>query len=79
MSCGQGALAGLGLRRNRIRKLTAILGFHRGGLDAFLLKAKPTELSPKALELKPGDRKEDGGGAGEEGELRVEALSLIKG
>jgi len=25
---------------------------HRGGLDAFLLKAKEEELSPKALELK---------------------------
>ena len=25
---------------------------HRGGLDAFLLKAKDGELSPKALELK---------------------------
>jgi large subunit ribosomal protein L28 len=25
---------------------------HRGGLDAFLIKAKDAELSPKALELK---------------------------
>ena len=25
---------------------------HRGGLDAFLLKAKDTELAPKMLELK---------------------------
>lgn len=25
---------------------------HRGGLDAFLIKAKDDELSPKALELK---------------------------
>jgi large subunit ribosomal protein L28 len=25
---------------------------HRGGLDAFLIKAKADELSPKALELK---------------------------
>jgi large subunit ribosomal protein L28 len=25
---------------------------HRGGLDAFLLKAKDTELSSRALELK---------------------------
>ncbi len=25
---------------------------HRGGLDAFLLKAKDSELSPRALELK---------------------------
>ena len=25
---------------------------HRGGLDAFLLKAKDTDLSPRALELK---------------------------
>lgn len=25
---------------------------HRGGLDAFLLKAKAVELSPRALELK---------------------------
>jgi len=25
---------------------------HRGGLDAFLLKARDAELSPKALKLK---------------------------
>ena len=25
---------------------------HRGGLDAYLIKAKPEELSPRALELK---------------------------
>jgi large subunit ribosomal protein L28 len=25
---------------------------HRGGLDAFLLKAKDSELSPKAIEIK---------------------------
>ena len=25
---------------------------HRGGLDAFLIKAKAAELSPRALELK---------------------------
>ena len=25
---------------------------HRGGLDAFLLKAKDAELSPRALEIK---------------------------
>ncbi len=25
---------------------------HRGGLDAFLVKAKDTDLSPKALEIK---------------------------
>jgi large subunit ribosomal protein L28 len=25
---------------------------HRGGLDAFLLKAKANQLSPRALELK---------------------------
>jgi large subunit ribosomal protein L28 len=25
---------------------------HRGGLDAFLLKAKDTDLSPRALEIK---------------------------
>jgi large subunit ribosomal protein L28 len=25
---------------------------HRGGLDAFLIKAKASELSPRALELK---------------------------
>jgi large subunit ribosomal protein L28 len=25
---------------------------HRGGFDAFMIKAKATELSPKALELK---------------------------
>ena len=30
---------------------------HRGGLDAFLMKAKDDELSPKALELKRALRK----------------------
>src|SRR5438105_1878906 len=30
---------------------------HRGGLDAFLLKAKDDELSPKALELKRAIKK----------------------
>jgi large subunit ribosomal protein L28 len=30
---------------------------HRGGLDAFLMKARDTELSPKALELKRAIRK----------------------
>ena len=30
---------------------------HRGGLDAFLLKARDEELSPKALELKRQIRK----------------------
>lgn len=30
---------------------------HRGGLDAFLLKARDTELSPRALELKRKVRK----------------------
>jgi large subunit ribosomal protein L28 len=30
---------------------------HRGGLDAFLLKAKDDELSPKALDLKRQIRK----------------------
>ena len=30
---------------------------HRGGLDAFLAKAKDDELSPKALELKRAIRK----------------------
>jgi large subunit ribosomal protein L28 len=30
---------------------------HRGGLDAFLIKAKDDELSPKALELKRAVRK----------------------
>ena len=35
---------------------------HRGGLDAFLLKAKDDELSPKARELKRADRQEAGGG-----------------
>jgi large subunit ribosomal protein L28 len=30
---------------------------HRGGLDAFLMKAKDTELSPKALEIKRAVKK----------------------
>jgi large subunit ribosomal protein L28 len=30
---------------------------HRGGLDAFLMKARDTELSPKALELKRAVKK----------------------
>ena len=34
---------------------------HRGGLDAFLKKAKADELSPKALKLKQRDRQEDRG------------------
>src|SRR6059058_6456602 len=33
---------------------------HRGGLDAFLLKAKAAELSPRALETEAGDREEAG-------------------
>ena len=35
---------------------------HRGGLDAFLMKAKDDELSPKARELKRADRQEAGQG-----------------
>ena len=34
---------------------------HRGGLDAFLLKAKDAELAPKMLELKRADREEESG------------------
>jgi large subunit ribosomal protein L28 len=30
---------------------------HRGGLDAFLMKAKDAELSPKALEIKRAVKK----------------------
>ena len=30
---------------------------HRGGLDAFLIKAKAAELSPRALELKKRSRR----------------------
>ena len=30
---------------------------HRGGLDAFLMKARDTELSPKALEIKRAVKK----------------------
>ena len=36
---------------------------HRGGLDAFLLKAKDDELSEKALELKRQVRKKRAAGA----------------
>ena len=31
---------------------------HRGGLDAFLLKAKDDELAPRVLDLKRADREE---------------------
>ncbi len=37
---------------------------HRGGLDAFLLKAKEDELSPKALELKRQVQKKKQAAAG---------------
>ncbi len=43
------------LKRNvRLRVSTNALKSvdHRGGLDAFLMKARDTELSPRALELK---------------------------
>ena len=46
---------------------------HRGGLDAFLIKARADELSPRALELKRAIEKKTGGGGtcgGEEGGLR---------
>jgi large subunit ribosomal protein L28 len=41
-------------RRVRVRVSTNALKTvdHRGGLDAFLLKAKDTDLAPKMLELK---------------------------
>jgi large subunit ribosomal protein L28 len=41
-------------RRVRLRVAVATLRSieHRGGLDAFLLKARDTELSPNALALK---------------------------
>ena len=35
---------------------------HRGGLDAFLMKAKDAELSPKARELKRAIRKKQAAG-----------------
>ena len=35
---------------------------HRGGLDAFLMKAKDGELSPKARELKRAIRKKQAAG-----------------
>jgi|1185.fasta_scaffold258550_2 large subunit ribosomal protein L28 len=35
---------------------------HRGGLDAFLIKAKDDELSPKALELKRAVKKKNAEG-----------------
>jgi large subunit ribosomal protein L28 len=38
---------------------------HRGGLDAFLIKAKGTELSPKALELKRAIEKKRAGAEAE--------------
>ncbi len=34
---------------------------HRGGLDAFLIKAKATELSPKSARAQAPDRKEEAG------------------
>ena len=41
-------------RRNRLRVSANALKTvdHRGGLDAFLLKAKDDELAPRVLELK---------------------------
>ena len=36
---------------------------HRGGLDAFLIKARATELSPRALELKRAIEKKVSAGA----------------
>src|SRR6267142_175456 len=38
---------------------------HRGGFDAFMLKAKATELSPKALKLKRQIEKKTSAGAPE--------------
>jgi large subunit ribosomal protein L28 len=38
---------------------------HRGGFDAFLIKAKGTELSPRALELKRAIEKKKAAGAEE--------------
>ena len=35
---------------------------HRGGLDAFLLKARDSELSDRALDDQAPDRQEGGGG-----------------
>ncbi len=44
---------------------------HRGGFDAFLLKAKADELSPRALDLKRAIEKKSRRSARGEGELRV--------
>jgi large subunit ribosomal protein L28 len=44
---------------------------HRGGLDAFLLKAKATELSPRALELKRAIEKKKAAGAPRRRRVRV--------
>ena len=41
------ARSGCGFRANALKTVD-----HRGGFDAFLLKAKDTELSPRVLELK---------------------------
>ena len=41
---------------------------HRGGLDAFLLKASDDELSTQALELKRQIRKKNAGCAGDRGQ-----------
>ena len=50
-------------RRVRVRVSTNALKTvdHRGGLDAFLLKAKDADLSPKMLELKRQVVKKQGG------------------
>jgi len=37
---------------------------HRGGFDAFLLKAKTSELSPKAIEIKRRIEKKQAANAG---------------
>jgi large subunit ribosomal protein L28 len=39
---------------------------HRGGLDAFLMKAKDDELSPRALELKRAVKKKNAAPAAEQ-------------
>ena len=50
---------------------------HRGGLDAFLAKARDMDLSPKALEIKRAVKKKLAGGRGSRSRLPGCARQLI--
>ena len=52
---------------------------HRGGLDAFLIKAKGPELSPRALELKRAIEKKKAAGGGERRRAERSFASRVSG